>query len=114
PVSHELKRSSFVWASLVDIAFSIVENYRVLAQCAGHREDFLWACGGGLQSTTLRQLIADMTGKEVRVRSGFEQATVIGSALHCNDALGLPSAAISTDYLSAAPRADKKEYYDEL
>lgn len=114
PVTHELKRSSFVRASLVDIAFSIVENYKVLAECSGHRETYLWACGGGLQSATLRQLIADMIGKEVRVRSGFEQATVIGSALHCNDALGLPSAAISTDYLSATPQADKKEYYEDL
>ncbi|WP_367914789.1 FGGY-family carbohydrate kinase [Leadbetterella sp. DM7] len=114
PVTHELKRSSFVWASLVDIAFSIVENYKVLAECAGHRETYLWACGGGLQSATLRQLIADMTGKEVRVRSGFEQATVIGSALHCNDALGLPSAAIPTDYLSAKPQTDKEEYYKGL
>lgn len=114
PVTHELKRSSFVWASLVDIAFSIVENYKVLAECSGHRETYLWACGGGLQSATLRQLIADMTGKEVRVRSGFEQATVIGSALHCNDALGRASAAISTDYLSAKPQTDKKEYYDDL
>ncbi len=114
PVSHELKRSSFVWASLVDIAFSIVENYNVLAECSGHRESYLWACGGGLQSATLRQLIADMTGKEVRVRAGFEQATVIGSALHCNDALGLASAAISTEYLSATPQADKQAYYAEL
>ncbi|MDT4877038.1 hypothetical protein FQZ97_1125300 [compost metagenome] len=39
---------------------------------------------------------------------------MIGSALHCNDALGLPSAAISADYLSAKPQANKQAYYEEL
>lgn len=87
PVSHELKRSSFVWATLLDIAFSIADNYKVLAEISGHDAGFIWACGGGLQSKTLRDLIAAVTGNEVRVRSGFQHATVIGAAMLCNDAL---------------------------
>jgi autoinducer 2 (AI-2) kinase len=91
PVSHELKRSSFVWATLLDIAFSIADNYKVLAEISGHDAGFIWACGGGLQSRTLRALIAAVTGNEVRVRSGFEQATVVGAAMICNESLGLTS-----------------------
>src|SRR5690606_11803658 len=61
PVSHELSRSSFVWATLMDIAFSIAANYKVLAEVSGHEAGYIWACGGGLQSKTLRNLIAAVT-----------------------------------------------------
>lgn len=87
PVPHELTRSSFVWATLTDIAFSIAENYKVLAAVSGHRAGHIWACGGGLQSKTLRSLIAGITGKEVRVRTGFTQASAVGGAMLCNEAL---------------------------
>lgn len=89
PVSHELSRGSFVWATLMDIAFSIAENYKVLAEISGHDAGYIWACGGGLQSQTLRNLIAAITGNEVRVRNGFEQASVIGAAMLCNEATGV-------------------------
>lgn len=88
PVSHELSRGSFVWATLMDIAFSIAENYKVLAEVSGHDAGYIWACGGGLQSQTLRNLIAAITGNEVRVKPGFEQASVIGAAMLCNEAMG--------------------------
>lgn len=87
PVSHELTRSSFVWATLLDIAFSIADNYRVLEDVAGHSYDYVWACGGGLQSRSLRQLIANSIGKKVQVRFGFEQSSAAGGALLCNEAL---------------------------
>lgn len=89
PVSHELSRGSFVWATLMDIAFSIAENYKVLAEVSGHDAGYIWACGGGLQSQTLRNLIAVITGNEVRVKPGFEQASVIGAAMLCNEATGV-------------------------
>lgn len=89
PVAHELTRSSFVWATLMDISFSIAENYKVLADISGHDENYIWACGGGLQSKLLRNMIAAVTGKEVRVRKGFEQASVVGAAMLCNEALNI-------------------------
>ena len=89
PVSHELSRSSFVWATLLDISFSIAENYKVLAEVSGHDAGYIWACGGGLQSKALRNMIAAVTGKEIRVSNGFEQASVVGGAMLCNEALRL-------------------------
>lgn len=89
PVTHELTRATFVWATLQDIAFSIAANYEVLADLSAHETGYLWACGGGLQSRTLRQLLANITGREIRVREGFEQASVVGAAILCNEALGL-------------------------
>ncbi len=111
PVTHELRRSSFVWATLIDIAFSIAENYRVLAEVSGHDEPHIWACGGGLQSKTLRGLIAAITGKEVRVRNGFEQASVVGAALLCKEALGNDGQTAATVQESSMPIGKEAEKY---
>jgi len=87
PVSHLLTRGSFVWATMLDIACSIVKNYRILAEVAGHQPDYIWGCGGGLQSRVLRQLIANLTGKKVQMRYEFQQSSAVGGALICNEAL---------------------------
>ncbi len=89
PVSHLLTRGSFVWATILDIACSIVRNYRILAEVAGHEPDYIWGCGGGLQSKVLRQLIANLTGKKVQMRHEFQQSSAVGGALICNEALQL-------------------------
>jgi autoinducer 2 (AI-2) kinase len=87
PVSHLLTRGSFVWATILDIACSIVKNYRILAAAAGHTPDYIWACGGGLQSRVLRQLISNLTGKKVQMRGEYQQSSAVGGALICNEAL---------------------------
>lgn len=102
PVAHELSRSSFVWATLLDIAFSVAENYRVLAGISGHDAGYIWACGGGLQSRSLRTLIAAVTGNEIRVRAGFQQATAVGAAMLCNEALQI-SADIAETEVEGSP-----------
>ncbi len=112
PVSHELSRSSFVWATLMDIAFSIAGNYEVLKEVSGHDKDYIWACGGGLQSATLRQLIANILGKKVQVRKGFEQASAIGGALICNRALGIDSQDMDMEIESVSPQGQRSEYFE--
>ncbi|HEY0612024.1 MAG TPA: FGGY family carbohydrate kinase [Chitinophaga sp.] len=87
PISHQLSRASFVWAALEDMAFSISTNYSILATVTGNAPNYIWACGGGLQSKALRQLIADFTGVKVLLRHGYEQASAVGGALICNEAL---------------------------
>lgn len=85
PVSHELSRAAFVWAILWDIACCIKENYDCLLNVTRHDKDYVWACGGGFQSRMLRQYIANLIGKKVQVRSGFQQASVAGGTLICNE-----------------------------
>lgn len=111
PVSHELSRSSFVWATLVDIAFSIAGNYQVLKEVSGHDKDYIWACGGGLQSPALRQLIATILGKKVKVRKGFEQASAIGGALICNQALGAHGEGMDMKIESVLPQEHLRESF---
>ncbi|MET0465699.1 MAG: FGGY family carbohydrate kinase [Chitinophagaceae bacterium] len=117
PVAHELTRGSFVWSTLMDIAFSIAENYKVLAEVSGHDAGYIWACGGGLQSKTLRNMIAAITGNEVRVRAGFEQASVVGAAMLCNEATGLDiqqsESGIETSVASSEDGAQYRSYYKE-
>lgn len=91
PVSHQLSRAHFVWATLWDIACSISENYHVLREVTRHEQDYVWMCGGGVQSKLLRQFIANLLGKKVVIRTNYRQASVSGGVAICNDALGIPN-----------------------
>jgi len=88
PVSHQLTRSSFVWATLWDIACSIKGNYDSLCEVSTHQYDYIWACGGGVQSKTLRQFIANLLGKKIIICDSYRQSSVVGGVFICNDALG--------------------------
>ncbi|OQP66263.1 sugar kinase [Niastella vici] len=111
PVSHQLTRAHFVWATLVDIACSIAENYKILCEVAGHQPDYVWACGGGLQSVALRTVLAGLLNKKVQVRRGFEQSSVIGGALICNEALKV---AVEFDDTIEVVHPEKQSYYAAL
>lgn len=92
PVSHQLTRAGFVWATLWDIACSIHENYKTLDHVSSHDKDYVWACGGGMESHTLRLFIAELTGKRVLMRPNYRQSSAVGGAILCNKALNLPTA----------------------
>lgn len=96
PVSHQLSRAHFVWATLWDIACSISENYNVLREVTRHEQDYVWMCGGGVQSRLLRQFIANLLGKKVIIRTNYRQASVSGGVAICNNALGIPNHAPQT------------------
>lgn len=108
PVTHQLSRAHFVWATLWDIACSIHENYRTLCAVTPHQQDYIWACGGGLQSPLLRRLIAGLTNKKVQVRDNFCQSSVAGGASICNAALGKDECRPST--LDIVPPGDRESF----
>lgn len=111
PVSHLLTRGSFVWATIFDIACSIARNYHILAEVDGHKPDYIWGCGGGLQSKVLRQLIANLTGKKVQMRFAFQQSSAIGGALICNQALKV---AVAMDESIEVVHPQEQEHYAAL
>ncbi len=92
PVSHQLTRGSFVFSILWDIACSIYENYKFLCDVSAHEESYIWACGGGIESKKLRQFLANLLGKSIRIRATYRQASVLGGVFVCNDALGIDNA----------------------
>lgn len=114
PVSHQLARGHFVWATLWDIACSIAENYNVLREVTRHGQDYVWVCGGGVQSRVLRQFMADLLGKKIMTRTNYRQASVAGGVLICNNALGIPNHLPETLEI-IAPDDDNThiEWYDE-
>ncbi|MBS1566236.1 MAG: sugar kinase, partial [Bacteroidetes bacterium] len=93
PVSHELTRAGFVWATLWDIACSVYENYKTLDSVSPHSKNYLWACGGGMESHTLRLFLAGLTGKNILMRGNYRQSSAAGGALLCSKALGREAAA---------------------
>ncbi|HEU4609689.1 MAG TPA: FGGY-family carbohydrate kinase, partial [Chitinophagaceae bacterium] len=88
PVSDQLSRADFVWAALWDIACCIKENFDSLCDVTPYHQDYVWACGGGLQSAILRQFIASLINKKIKLREGYKQASVVGGALICNQVFG--------------------------
>lgn len=114
PVSHLLSRASFVWATLWDIACSIAENYKTLDEVSKHNQDYIWACGGGVQSHTLRQFIAALLNKKVMMRNSYRQSSVVGGVLICNNALGKPQPpAVTLEVVEPAQREHYNELYNE-
>lgn len=93
PVSHQLTRGGFVFAILWDIACSIYENYKVLHSVSPHERDYILACGGGVQSRKLRQFVANLTNKRVRIYDTYRQSSVLGGAFICAEAVSLQGAA---------------------
>lgn len=88
PVSHQLTRGGFVFAILWDIACSIYENYKALDKVSPHDRDYIWACGGGVQSRKLRQFIANLTNKNIRICNTYRQSSVLGGGFNCAEATG--------------------------
>ncbi|WP_018627889.1 FGGY-family carbohydrate kinase [Niabella aurantiaca] len=114
PVNQELTRAGMVWATLWDIACSIFENYKTLVSVTPNERPYIWTCGGGMESKVLRQFIADLTGKEIRIRDNYRHASVVGGMMICNGSLGVEEA--QTDlYEQVRPAASAQQrdhFYD--
>lgn len=114
PVSHTLTRANFVWAILWDIACSIHDNYKVLCEVTGHEQDYIWACGGGVQSRSLRQFIANLLDKKIIIRNSYRQASVIGGVFICNTALGtVKEEMITLESVDPQKGGNHQEMYEE-
>lgn len=87
PIAHDLTRAYFVRSALWDIACCIKGNYDSLCDVDPYEKDYIWASGGGFQSKTLAQFIANLLNKKVRIRGGYHQASVAGGVVICNEAL---------------------------
>lgn len=105
PISHTLCRADFMLAALWDIANSINENYQYLCKLTDYQRDYVWGCGGGFQSKILSQILADLMQKELRIRKGFQNASIIGAVNVCNDCFGIKSPLSDHEIMVYAPNA---------
>lgn len=87
PIMTQLSRADFAFATLWDIACSIKKNYDTLIDIEHSAKDYIWGCGGGFQSQHLRKFVAGLLGKKLLIRPGYNQASVSGAAVVCEEAL---------------------------
>lgn len=107
PMAAELNRVDLAWAVLADIACSIHEQLRSLSELTGSQNPHILGCGGGFQSRTLCQMLADLSGMELWLYPGFSQATVLGLIGLCNESLGETDASSQTQPLCYHPRENQ-------
>jgi autoinducer 2 (AI-2) kinase len=88
PVMTELSRADFAFAALWDVACSIKKNLDCLLEIHDNANDYVWCCGGGFQSRHLREYVAGLIGKKLLIRPGYQQASVSGAAVVCDEASG--------------------------
>ncbi len=93
PFPEHIDRVDMLWAVLADIACATYEQLWRLRELSGHRKPYVLGCAGGFRSPALCQMLADLSGLELRLLPGFEQATVIGLIKLCSRALKEPEAA---------------------
>lgn len=89
PAHQDLTAADFMFSILFDIASSIKHNFDVLLDISDNGKSYVLGCGGGFQGRVLPQLLADLLRKEIYIKDGFEQASMSGAVIICNDALNL-------------------------
>ena len=65
----------------------------------------IYGCGGGFRSEALCQMLSDLSGMELRLCSGFVQATLQGLVSMCGAYLGSPCAERAVIEKLSPPRA---------
>lgn len=104
PLQPGFDRVDMAWAVLADIACSTYEQLHRLVSLTNNTSKAVLCCGGGFQSVTLCRMLADLSGMDVVLRPGFEQATVNGLVAICNEALGIENALLSEQIITHSPR----------
>lgn len=113
PIMTELSRADFAFAALWDIACSIKENFDCLLDILFNEKDYIWCCGGGFQSRHLREYVAGLTGKKLRFRTGYQQASVSGAAVVCSESLNKKEQLDDTmEVVESVPKEEYKLWYE--
>ncbi|PKM52210.1 MAG: carbohydrate kinase [Firmicutes bacterium HGW-Firmicutes-7] len=115
PLDAACDVTDLAWAMVADIACSIYVQYKSLCEMVPHSKSYLLGCGGGLQSSTMCQMIADLTDKDLVIYDGFEHATIIGCVNLCNDYFRIDYGNNHQDEKRYIPQKDSlvKTYYPE-
>lgn len=113
PLDENLDRFDFAYAILADIACSIYQQYESLCDMIHFDKDYILGCGGGFQSEMLSHMIADLTGKTLVIREGFEQSSVLGCAKICNDYFKIPSVQNPEQYFYKSNKNNMLDQYYE-
>lgn len=112
PFDSNADRADMCYAVLADIACSVYEHLYRLIDFTKTGKKYLIGFGGGFQSQALCQMTADLSGYEVRLYKGYEQATVQGLIKVCNAFFNIEND-IDSNYFFYSPKANSLvlDYY---
>lgn len=78
PLQEDMDRGDFLLAVLLDYAFSFKTNLEQLFDIVHQECAVLHGCGGGFSGKILPQLLADISGCEIRIPQNFASASCSG------------------------------------
>lgn len=112
PLQDDINRFDLMYAVHGDIACAIYEQLRRLIEISGNNPDYILGCGGGFQSKTMCRMIASLAGKPIKLKKGFDQATIQGLVAICNQTLEV-AAEQEAEYIVIDPDPENKifSYY---
>lgn len=105
PFPQNMDLADYALAVLSDIACSIYVQYQNLREMIPNSNDYILGCGGGFKSKYLCHAIADLTGRELRMYEGFDQATVLGCVKLLNEHFGIDNKASTSEPLIYKPNS---------
>ncbi len=85
PFPQNLDRFDLAYSIMLDMAFSISHQVKMLNEVTKNENDYLYACGGTMKSPLLPQLIANLTNKRIIIKKDYEQSTIMGCVNYCLD-----------------------------
>lgn len=106
PFNFKADRTDMCYAVLADIACSVYEQLYRLIEFTQNNSSYIVGFGGGFQSPTLGQMISDLSGLELRLYQGFEQATVQGLIKLCNNSFSIEHNFEKENYIVRKPESD--------
>ena len=114
PFHFDMHRIDLAWAVVGDIACSIYTQYLHLLDLLQLHPKEVVGCGGGFQSSTLCQHIADLTGKKLCLPKNYQQSSILGCIALCNQAYSIEVEVTSDDYIIYEPRKESLiiKYYE--
>lgn len=114
PFNQDFHREDMAWAIVADIACAIYHQYRQLISMTGSHKDEILCCGGGFQSKILCQHLANLTKKTLRLPKNFQQSSVLGASIVCNEYYNIDSN-FGAEEVQVNPNDDLliKDYYNK-
>lgn len=114
PLKGNLKKIDFAWSVVADIASAITYQCNNLINLIGARKKYyLLGCGGGFQSKTMCQHLADLSGIELRIPKGYSQASILGLVKLLNKVYNIEGIGNLNEFIVYKPQKGNliHEYY---
>ncbi|EPC85938.1 FGGY family carbohydrate kinase [Lacticaseibacillus paracasei] len=78
PLSAAITKKDLIAGIVYDIGFAISKKVKQLEVDTAQKHNAIVACGGGMQSSVLPQIIANLTQKRVLIFSDFKEPSILG------------------------------------